>query len=128
MVATFNPTLIANVVQRGIVMPYWSKTFQTFRSHYSFLAIEKLPKNLNFQNSFTSNGPFGRYIEWNACTDIQNTCRWASYRDAKLIKNISSFLLHSSVFAIEKHPKNLSFQRYFNPYETLWWLLSIQRS
>ena len=50
--ATFSetcaPTSKKCASQQGIVMPNWSKTFQTFWSHSSVLYLEKQPKNLNF--------------------------------------------------------------------------------
>ena len=70
--ATFNethpPTSRKYVAAQGIVTPNWSKAFQTFCSHSSVYALEKQPKNLNFQRIFTSNRPFGGYFQWNACT------------------------------------------------------------
>ena len=51
--ATFNETRALTsrkyVIEQGIAMPNWSKTFQTFLSHSSVFALEKQPKNLNFQ-------------------------------------------------------------------------------
>ena len=56
LVVTFNetraPTSRKNVAEQGIVMPNWSKTSQTFWSHYSVFALEKHPKNLNFQSFY----------------------------------------------------------------------------
>ena len=51
LMATFNektraPTSRKYVAEQGIVMPNWSKTFQTFQSHFSVFALEKQPKNL----------------------------------------------------------------------------------
>ena len=57
LVATFSerrtPTSEIYVVEQDILMPNWSKTFQTFRSHSSVFATEKLRKSLNFQRFFT---------------------------------------------------------------------------
>ena len=47
------PTSEIYVVEQDILMPNWSKTFQTFRSHSSVFATEKLRKSLNFQRFFT---------------------------------------------------------------------------
>ena len=71
--ATFNktraPTSRIYVAEQGIVMPNWSKTFQTLRSYSSVFDIEKLPKNLNFQSLFTSNRPFRNNFQWKPCTN-----------------------------------------------------------
>ena len=118
LVATFNethaPTSRKHVAEQGIVMPNWSKTFQTFWLHSSNLALEKQAKNLNFHSVFTSNGPFCGYFQWNACTYFQKICSWTMYSDAKLIKNISNFWLHSSVFPLENYFKNLNFWSVFD--------------
>ena len=64
--ATFNETgaLISrkNKAEQGIVMPKWSKVFQSFWSHSSVFALEKEPKKLNFQSFFTSKRPVGDYF------------------------------------------------------------------
>ena len=56
LVTTFNetgaPTSRKYVAEQGIVMANSSKTFQTFWSHSSVFALEKQPKNLNFQRGF----------------------------------------------------------------------------
>ena len=44
-------------------VPNWPKTFQTFRSHSSVFAIERLPKNLNFQSFFTFNRLYRDYFQ-----------------------------------------------------------------
>ena len=54
---THSPTSREYVAGQGIVIPSWSKTFQTFWSHFSAVALEKEPKNLNFQSVFTSKKP-----------------------------------------------------------------------
>ena len=60
--ATFNethaPTSEKYVAKQGIVMPNWSKTFQTSWSHSSVFTLEKQPEKLNFQNFFTSKRPW----------------------------------------------------------------------
>ena len=93
LVATFNekrtPTPRKYIAEQDIVSN-WLKIFQTFRSHSSVCAIEKLPKNLNFQSLFTSNRPFGGYFQWKACTDSSKKCTWTRYSDPKLIKNNSN--------------------------------------
>ena len=74
--------------------PNWSKAFQTFWSHCSVFSLEKQPKNLNFDSFCISNRPFDGYFQWkNPCTYFQKICSWAGYSNAKLIKNISNFLV-----------------------------------
>ena len=55
--ATFSETHATtsrkDVAEQYIVMSNWSKTFQTFWSHSSVFALEKQPKNLNFQRFLT---------------------------------------------------------------------------
>ena len=114
MLATFNetgaPTSRKYVSEQGIVMLNWSKTFQTFWLHSLLFNLEKLPKNLNFHRFFNSNRAFGGYFQWNVCTYFQKICSWRGYSDAKLIKNISNFLIALLTFCFRKQPKNLSFQ------------------
>ena len=65
--ATFSetraPTSRKYVAEQGIVMPNWLKVCQTLWSHFSVYALEKQPKNLNFQSVFTSKIAFGGYFE-----------------------------------------------------------------
>ena len=65
--ANFNetraPTSKKYVAEQGMVMPNWSKTFQTFWSHSSNFALEKQPKNITFHSVFTSKRPFNGYIQ-----------------------------------------------------------------
>ena len=117
MLTTFNetraPTSRKYVYKTGIVMPNWSNTFPMFRSHSSVFAIEKLPKSLNFQSLFTSNRPLGGNFQWKACTNFKKICSWTRYSHTKLVENIETFTLHSSVFALEKEAKNLNFESFF---------------
>ena len=101
LVASFSekgaPTSKKYVVEQGIVMLNWCKTFQTFSSHFSIFALEKQPKIPNFQSVFTSKRPFGGFFQWNAFTYFQKTCSWTRYNGAKLIQkipNLSMALLH----------------------------------
>ena len=106
------PTSRKYVTEQGIAMPNWSKTFQTFLSHSSVFNLEKLPENLNFQSFFTSNRAFGGYFQWNVDPYFQKICSWRRYSDAKLIKNISNFLVALLSFCFRKQPKNLNFQSF----------------
>ena len=58
--------------------------------------------------------PFGDYFQWNVRTYFQKICSWTRYRNAKLIKNMSNFLVALvRFFALEKQPKNLHFHSAF---------------
>ena len=48
-----------HVGEQVTVMPNRSETCQTFWWHSSFFALEKHPKNLNFDSSLTSKKPSG---------------------------------------------------------------------
>ena len=106
LVATVNetraPTSRKHVSEKGIVMSNWSIRFQTFWLHSSVFPLDRQPKNLNFHSFFTSNRPFGDYFQWNACTYFQKICNWTRYIDAKLIKNISNFLVTLLRFSFRK--------------------------
>ena len=83
-----------------------AKLIKNIKSHSSGLALEKEPKNVNFQFFFTSNRLFGGYSQWNACTDYQKTFSWTRYINAKWIKNIANFLVASlCFFNLEQQPK-----------------------
>ena len=107
---------------KGMVLPNWPKTFETFWSHFSVFAIQKQLKNLNFQRLFTHKKTFGAYFQRggyfqrNACSYFQEICSWTRNSNAKLMKNIHTFWLHSSIFALEKQPKQLSFHDFFKPH------------
>ena len=62
LMTTFNesraPAFRKNLDEQDIVMPNWSKTFQTFWLHFSVLALQKHSRNLNFQSFFTSKKNF----------------------------------------------------------------------
>ena len=99
---TYAPTSREYVAEQDIAMPNWSKIFQAFWLHSSLFALEKQPKNLNFQSVFTSKKPFGGYFQWNACTYFQKICSWTSYSNAKLIGNISDLLVALLRFCFRK--------------------------
>ena len=117
LVATFNetgaPTFKNYVAEQGTVMPNWSKTFQTFRSHSCIFALEKQSKNLNFQSFFTSRRHFGGYFQWNACIDYQNIWSSTRHNDVKLIKNISNFLVALLRFCYRKTTEKSQFPELF---------------
>ena len=106
--ATFNearePTSRKFVAEQGIVMPNWSKIFQTFWSHSTIFALEKQPKNLNFHSFFISKRIVGGYFQGNMCTHFR---KYVS-EPGTVIPNLSEkhqFLCsHSSIFALEQQP------------------------
>ena len=67
MVTTFPeiraPTSKKYVAEHGIVMPNCSKTFQTVWSHSSVFALEKQPKNINFQSFSIFKRSFSGYFQ-----------------------------------------------------------------
>ena len=68
------PTSGKCVAEQGIVMPNLSGKLQFPWSHSSIFSLEKQPKNLNFQNLFTSKTPFGGYFQGSVCTHFQKIC------------------------------------------------------
>ena len=122
--ATFNErgesTSGKYVDEQGIKMSNWSKTLQIFCPHFSIFALEKQPKNLNFQSVLTSSKHFRGYFRWNGWTYFQKISSWNSYNDAKSIKTILKILVALlrccrfwSVFALDKQHKYLTFQIVF---------------
>ena len=114
MVDTFNETRAPNsrkyVAEQGMLMPNWSKPFQTFWPHSSVFALEKQHRNKNFQRFFTSKRPFGGYFQWNTCTYFHKICSWTRHSDAKLIKNISNFLFALLHFCFRKTTWKVTFR------------------
>ena len=119
--ATFNetraPTSRKYVAGQGIVMSDWSKTFQTFWSHSSVFALEKQPKNLNFQRFFTSRRPFGGYFQWNAAPTSRKYVAeqdivkvWFSGSESTPLTQSS----HKTFFLELKNPKNVAFLRHYS--------------
>ena len=70
----------------------------------------KTTKNLNFWSFFYL---FGRYFEWNTCTDFQKICSWTSYKDPKLIKNVSNFSVTLLRFCCRKSTEKSKFSEFF---------------
>ena len=96
--------------EQGIMMLNWSKTFQSFWSHSSVLALEKQPKNLDFQSVFTP-----------LVATFNETCAPTSWKYVAQqgigmptwSKIFQTFWLHSSVFALEKQSTSLNFPSVF---------------
>ena len=131
LATTFNemrvPTSRIYVTEKSIIQPNWSKTLQLFWSHSSVFALEKLLKKINFQSFFTIKRPYGDYFQWNMCTYFQKICSWTRYSNAKLIKNISIFLVAILRFSFSKTTYKAKFSEVFYLRETLWWLLYVKR-
>ena len=101
------------VFEQDIIIPKWSKTLQTFWSHSSVFTLEKQPKKLHFQSFFTSNIPFGGYLQWNAWSYFEEICSWTRYSNANLIKNISNFLVALLRFCYRKSIWKTKFSEFF---------------
>ena len=86
---------------RTIIPSLWEK-FQFSWSHSSVFADEKEHKNLKFLEFFTCKRRFGGYFQWIACTYFLKICRLTKYSNAKLIKNISNFLVALLRFCFRK--------------------------
>ena len=119
LATTFNemrvPTSRIYVTEKSIILPNWSKTLQSFWSHSSFFALEKLLKKINFQSFFTIKRPYGDYCQWNMCTYFQRICSSTRYSNAKLIKNISIFLVALLRFSFSKTTYKAKFSEVFLP-------------
>ena len=80
LVATFSetcaPTFWKYVSYQGIIMPNLSEKLQFWWLHPSIFALEKQPKNLNFQSSFTSKIHFGGYFQGKVSTHFQKIRIW----------------------------------------------------
>ena len=106
LVGSFNeahaPTCRIYVVRQGLPTPNYAKKFQTFWLHSSVFALEKEPEKLHFQSFFSSKKPFGGYFQWNACTYFQKIYSWRRFTDAKLFKNLWTFLVAFLRFCFRK--------------------------
>ena len=60
---TRGPTSRKHLDEQGIVMPTWSRIFQTFWSQSSVFALEKPHEKVNFQNFLPSKKRFGGYFQ-----------------------------------------------------------------
>ena len=116
-VATFSetgaPTFREYVSGQGIVMPGWSKTFQTFWSHSSVFALEKQPKNLNFQSVLPLRNPLVATFSETCAPTFTKYVADQGIVMRNWSKTFQIFWSHSFVFALEKQPNNLNFQSFF---------------
>ena len=110
MVATFNetraPAYTKYIAEQSIVMPNWSKIIQTYRSHSSVFALEKQPKNVNFQSFLPLIDLLGGTFNE---TGAQTSIKYAAEQAIKIpnwSKTFQTFWSHFPVFAIEKLLKN----------------------
>ena len=81
---------------------------------FLFHLLEKWPKNVDFQRFFATKRSFSGWFEWNRCTNFQMMCSWAKLTIPNVSETRQSSWLHSSTFPLEKQPKNLNFQSFFN--------------
>ena len=107
--ATFNetraPTSRKNVAEQDIVMPNWSKIFQTFWSHSSVFDLEKQLKNLNFQSFFICDSPFVATFNKTRATTSRKHVAELGIVMPHWSKLFRIFLSHCTVFAVEKNLK-----------------------
>ena len=101
------------VAEQGIVMPNWSNTFWTFWSHSFVFAWENdLKIWISRVFSPLKDTLLDTFHETRA-----PTCRKHVYEQAIVMSNWSikfqTFWSHSSVFPLEKQPKNLNFYSFF---------------
>ena len=101
--------------EKGIVMTNWSKSFPIFMSNSSVSAIQKQPINLNFRIFLKSNRRSGGYFQWNVCTNFLKIYSRTSYRNTKLIKNISNLLIVLLHFRFRQATLKSKFCEFFLP-------------
>ena len=113
MAATFNergaPTSKKYLAELGLMMRNSSKAFQSFWLHFSFLALEKQPKNLRFHLTDTLVATFSEtrpptYRKYVVEQTILTLSWW---------KLFQTFWSHFFLFSLEEQPKNLNFQSIF---------------
>ena len=80
--------------------------------------LEKLPKIPNFRGFFFSQIILGGYLNnhCNVCTHFQKIYIWPSIPNLSL--KLPSFWLHSSIFALNKKPKNPNFHSFLSVKES----------
>ena len=110
---THAPSSRKYVAEQGIVMPNWSNTFWTFWSHSFVFAWENdLKIWISRVFSPLKDTLLDTFHETRA-----PTCRKHVSEQAIVISNWSikfqTFWSHSSVFPLEKQPKNLNFYSFF---------------
>ena len=115
--ATFDktraPTFRTYVAEKEIVMPNWLKTFQIFWSHSSAFTLEKQPEKLNFRPLLP---PKDSLVATLYGTRARTSRKYAVEQGIVMpnwSKTFQSFWSHSSVFALEKQPKNLNYSEFF---------------
>ena len=129
-VVTFNETHAPSsrkyTAEQVIVMPNWSRTFQTVSSHSSVFVLEKQLINLNFQSSFTSTDPLVAFFnETRAPTSRKHVTDQGIVRP-NWSKIFQRFWSHSSDFAFGKTTWKAKLSELLYLLETLWWLLSMK--
>ena len=117
MVATFNetgaPTSRKYVTEQGIVIPNWSKIFQTFWSHSSIFALQKQPKTLNFQSFLPLKDPLVATFNETRALTSRNYVAEQGIVMSNWSKIFQTFWSHSSVLPLEKQLKHLNFHNFF---------------
>ena len=117
LVATVNetraPTSRKYVSEQAIVIPNWSKTFQTFWLQSSVFPLEKQPKNLNFQSFLPLIDPLVATFSETCAPTSRKYVAEKGLMMPNLWQTRQSFWLHSSFFLLERYPKNLNFQSFY---------------
>ena len=117
LMATFNeshaPTSRNQVSELSIIMPNLLQAHQSFWLHSSVFALENQPKNAKFLYFL----PLKKRLVGSFSKACALTFRKYISKTDVIILNLSDklniFWLHSSVFVLEKQPKNLDFQSFF---------------
>ena len=114
---TFNearaPTSRKHAAEKVIVMPNWTKSFETSWLHCSVFVLKMQLKNLKNQ-SFLPLGDslVATFNELRASSSRKDVAEQGIVMP-NWSKTFLAFWLHFSVFALEKQPKNLYFQGFF---------------
>ena len=117
--ATFSKTTALSsrkyISEQGISIPDSSKKNRFFGSHSSVFALEKQPKYPNFQSFVPLRNPLvAPFIE----TGPPASRKYVSEQGIAMLnwsKTFQTFSSYSSVFPLQKQPKNLNFRNFSLP-------------
>ena len=94
-------------------MPKSSKTLQNFWLHSSVFALEKNLKSVKFSDFLSQKEPLMvTFSETRASTSRKYVAEQGIMM-SNLLQTLQSFWSHSSIFALEKYPKNAKFLDFF---------------
>ena len=103
------PTFKKFVAEQGTIMPNLWQIVQSFWSHSCVFALEKYPKNLNFQSFFTLKEALVATFNKTRVPTSRKYVAEQGIIMPNLLQALQSFWSHSSVFALENYPKNAKF-------------------